>query len=424
MKDFPTLQNVHIPSLLRKAETALSSRDFPAFLDAFDKIWTDIGDNPDFSGFPQEAELLHLAGEFLVHFGKAYNITNYQSRGKDLLSKAINIFNFRREPEKALNSQIVLATAYYQEGANEEYEAYLLDAERQFRGNKNHHNFLRLQLNLLIVEMPEKRLKEAKQRIVNNLIYFQQTDNLKIKTQFFIEAGIAHRRLQSFDEAYSFLTEALILAQQINNRHYEASVYNNFANTYRSDGKHGLALEFANKALNLAENQNGWRAVFLDTKALIYFDQKDYENAEVSINQAVKLFRQGDDYGGLCEALWNQTRILLQLDLREMALESFVECHQIAVERMGRESADFYLDKFSELIIFTPEGSFFEKVDSVKRQLIEKALVKGDTKITEAAKILGIDHRTLSAMMKNFPMIYDDLGIKRRTRSAVSKKFS
>lgn len=423
MKTFPTYQNIEISSLLPKAEAALSTKDFSAFINAFDKIWTDIGENPDFSNFPEEAELLHLAGEFLIHFGKAYNLVNYQSRGKDLLTRAIDLFTFQGQHEKALNSQIILAFAYFQEGAKEEYEAYLLDAESQFKGDKTHPNFLKLQLNLLVVEMDEPRLKEAKQRISSNLIFFEQTDNLKIKIQFLIQAGIIHRRTKSYNEAYLFFEEALKLSKKTQNQQYEFFICNNIANTYRSEEKFKEAHEFIEKAIELAGDQYGWRANCLDTKAQIYFDQQDYENAEATINESITLFRQGDDFGGLCEALWNKCKILLQLDLRELAMESFIECYQTAGERIGRDSAQFYLGKMMEQMVFVPDDSLFAQVDSVKRQLIENALIKTNGKITEAAKVLGIDHRTLSAMMKNFPSLYADLGIKRRKRSVSSKIF-
>lgn len=423
MKFSPFAQNIEIYSLLSQAEEALLTRDFPTFLNAFGEIWVDIDLTPNFSQFSQEAELLHLAGEFLAHYGKAYNLINYQSRGKDLLTQAIDLFIFQGKPEKALNSQIVLASAYFQEGAKEEYAVYLIDAECQFKGDKTHYNFLKLQLNLIVYELESAQINEAIKRISDNLAFFQKTDNLKIKTQFFIEAGITNRRLKSYDEAYLFFNEALKLSKKIQNLHYEALICNNLANTYRSDSKFKQALRFADKAITLAGNQQGWKANFLDTKALIYYDQKDYENAELNIEESIFLFRQGDDFGGLCEALWNKTKILLQLDLRELAFETFIECYQTARERIGRESAHFYLTKQLELMSFVPEGNLFEKVDSVKRQLIEKALIEANGKITEAAKILRIDHRSLSAMMKNFPSLYADLGIRRKNRSINSKNF-
>lgn len=422
MKIFPTAQNIQISLILSQAEEALLIRSFPAFLDAFGEIWTDINQTPNFSQFSQEAELLHVAGEFLTHYGKAYNLINYQSRGKDLLTQAIDLFTFQKEPEKALNSQIVLAFAYFQEGAREEYAAYLLDAESQFRGDKTHSNFLKLQLNLLICELESEQIKEATKRISDNLIFFQQTNNLKIKADFFNEAGITYRRSKSYPEAYLFFTEALKLAKQTKNTQYEFFICNNLANTYRSDGKLKEALNFVDEAISLADEQQGWRANCLDTKALIYYDQKDYEAAELTIDEAISLFKQGDDFGGLCEALWNKARILLQLDLRELALETFIECYQTSLERVGRETAHSYFTKMFELIFFVPEGNLFEKVDSVKKQLIEKALINSKGKITDAAKELGIDHRSLSAMMKNFPSLYSDLGIKRKHRSANSKK--
>jgi tetratricopeptide (TPR) repeat protein len=418
MNKFPNAQNTNISTLLPQAETALSTRDFSAFVSAFDKVWTDIGENPDFSRFPQEAELLHLAGEFLIHFGKAYNLINYQSRGKDLLTQAIDMFNLQGKPEKALNSQVVLAFAYFQEGAKEEYALFLLDAESQFKGDKYDHNYLKLELNLLIYELEIGKLMKAHKRISENLYLFQRTDNLKIKADFFNEAGITFRRLKIYDRAYQLLEEALYLAREINNQQYESLICNNLANTYRSDKKYEEALEYADRAIDLAENQDGWRAVFLDTKALIYADQEDYENAEGAINQAIALFRAGDDFGGLCEALWNKGEIMLKVELREMALQNFIECYQIASERIGGNSPASYLDKILDLILIIPHGNLFEKVDSVKKQLIEKALLESNGKITEAARILGIEHQTLSAMMKNFPALYDDLGIQRRTRSA------
>ena len=409
---------LEISHIIARAESALASRNFPEFIHVFAEIWGDVSKPPHFDQFVEKGELLHLAGEFLVHYGKAHNLVNYQERGKNLLQQAIELFDLYNQPEKVLNSQIVLGTAYFQEGAKEEYAAYLYDAEMKYRGDKSDSNYHRLQINLIIYELETSNITAASKRVTRSLAYFRKCSNLKIKIQFFIEAGITFRRLGNIEQAVSFFNEAFDLALASRNSQYQTLILNNLSFAYRSGGELERAHKYADKALKLAEDQPGWKANLLDTKAQIYFDQREFENAEATIDQSINLFRQGEDFGGLCEALWLKSQILMNLDLRELAFETFIECHQTAAMRISGEESRRYINKFTELMPIVSGNNIFEKMDSYKRNLIEKALIKSKGKITDAANILGIDHRSLSAMMKNFPSLYSDLGIKRRTRSS------
>lgn len=278
-----------------------------------------------------------------------------------------------------------------------------MDAEAQFTGNKTNDVYLRLQLNLLVTELEPKDLEFAKLRVKQYLKYFKKSFNLLIKTQFFIQAGIIHRRLELYKKAYSFFDDALKLAIELNHIRYQSLIYNNLANTYRSEQKFDLAFEFIDLAFELANDAPGWTANFLDTKANIYHDFGDYQMAERCIDEAIQIFRIGDDLGGLLEALWTRVKILINLDSREEAFEQFITLYLIATERIGSDTAEIYIKKFLELCPPIPTGNFFERMNTFKKMMLENSLDQSNYQLTQAARILGISHQTFRRNLDRFP---------------------
>lgn len=404
MSFFPEIDSIQIEPLISRAADVLNKRDFESFRKIIADIWNDIEETPDFSKFrKQMPELIHLAGEFLIHYGKTNNLRNYQERGKDLLTNAIDIFFAQKKNDKALNSQIVLAFAYYQQGSNDGFEAYLLDVESQFRGNRKQDNFLKLQINLLICEIAKSQLNNAKQRISTNLKYFNQSENLKLKTQFYNESGIAHRKLRQFKKAHNYFEKALELAQICNILDYQSIILNNFANTYRNEKKWDLAFDLIDKALSIAQNFPGLIPHYFDTKANIYLDFGDVEMAQEYISKALEIFRAGDNLSGLCDALFTEIKVLIALDWREDALIHFVQLYNTATDRIGNKEAMKYAKEYLNLCPSIPPGTFYERLDNLKRQMIETALNETRNNETAAAKQLGISRQSFNFNLNRFP---------------------
>lgn len=80
--------------LIDEAKNAELCRDITAIQKILQPVWLDIEESPDFNNFDEivRAELFRICGAFLSFYGNAKNLKDYQIRGKDLLTNAIELF--------------------------------------------------------------------------------------------------------------------------------------------------------------------------------------------------------------------------------------------------------------------------------------------------------------------------------------------
>jgi tetratricopeptide (TPR) repeat protein len=166
------------------------------------------------------AELYRLAGGFLINYGKAKNLPNFQLRGKDALTKAIEDFWTLKESEKALEAQMLLAIAYYNEGSINEYQALLDDAESYFAARKSHPVYLLIQINYLVIAISREEPDQALLKINEISELVKKSNEQKIRIFFFTQAGIVYRLLGKYEEALFYLKRALKNSQTLKIYHY------------------------------------------------------------------------------------------------------------------------------------------------------------------------------------------------------------
>lgn len=411
--------------LLYRLRNASYSRNYRETKRLFEPIWK-IHESPNFYGFevPERAQLFKLAGAFLINFGKAKNLANYQERGKNVLTKAIDLFWEIDEIEDAMECQMLLAIGYSQEGSIEEYQALLDDADSYFTNNKTHSVYLLIQINYLIIEISCRELKQALLRIERIAVFVEVSSDIRVKTLYFTQTGIVRRMTGDAGSAVECFNSALIYAKASENIQYEALITNCLANAFRTLKKYDEAATTINQALKLTASEEGWTAHFLDTEANIHLDSGNLEKATEVAARAVKYFRRGDDIGGLTEALWTQMKIHFKLDLREIAFKIFFELYTVSMQHSGNKKADQYLNEFLDMVYVDHNADFNDRIILYKKFLVQNALYRTNGKIVEAAKILGIKkHQTLSAMIrKNFPDVLEDYQMERKTRSDRVKK--
>ena len=420
MKILTTLNKVNfrlLNSKLRKAEIARNFEDMKAL---FSVVWTEFEHEPKLEdcSFDEGAEFTRLAGVFLILYGKAKNLPSYQLRGKDLLSKAIDYFFELNELEKAIESKILIATGYYQEGAVEEKQAILEDALSYFEKEPEHPLALLVHVNLLIVEIKKDQLERAMKRMGEIIGLITTSPDNKLKTQFYTQRGVIFRLRKDYTESIASYTLALEFAKKIPNLQFEALIKNSLAMTYLDDQNLDLAMRFVDKAIELLSDEIGWRANFYDTKANIYLALKDFDNAILYAEHSVSILAKGEDYGSYAESLWTKVQALIQLNFQTEAIETFTELYKISLKWISEQTADSYLQKFNGMIYLIPQGDYFEKVALYKKHLVIESLIKHPNKKIDAARNLGIKRQTLDDILDNqFPELLEDFELFKRKRS-------
>lgn len=408
---------VQLISALRQAEI---NRDYQQTISLFAPYWK-IDNSPEFSQFSlaPRAELLQLAGEFLINYGKAKNRIEFQERGKNALEKAIRCYEKINSLENVFECQMLIAVGYYNEGHLFEYQAFLETAESYFVKNKIHPTYLKIQTNYAIFEMKCGAWHKSRQRIDRIGEFIARCNDLKTNVLYYNQAGLIYRLLNQTSESIEYFNRAFSFAESLASLHFQALILNGLANTYRVRREFGQALLKAEEALNLIPASTGWAAHFLDTIAHIHFDNEDEDTALDYVQRAIEIFERGEDASGYSESLWLLIRIYLKMGLNELSLLTFVKLYQVTTNALGEDAAKTYARKYLDKMLPNPEnGNYYEKINSYKRSLIENALVQTDGKIKSSAALLGIEHQTLSRIIKtNFPELRSDFNLKRKSRS-------
>jgi len=364
-----------------------------------------------------KGELLRLCGFFLGYYGHLASKPNYQERGKDLLSEAIDLFESEGLEEKAGEARLNLAWRYLQQGAHAEADAMVQYTKEQFGRRRSSPVYLRLKVFESVAASAAGEFDRAARTIAGLASAMEKCDDPGISGQYHIEAGYVNTELGKYPEALEHYEKAEIYAKALENERFQAIILGNISFVLLHQRRFAGSLKNIEAAieLNRKHGHNGFLAHNFDTKAQILLAQGEQGRALLAIDQSLEYFRAGEDCAGLCEALFNKIRILLKLQEIEEALMLFTELVQTARTNISETSARKFADRFSGLV-FYPEGrGYKEEVSEFKKYILKDALTSSGNVMKDAAESLEISQAMLSDILRRqFPEIFDELNIKKR----------
>lgn len=417
----PKLNTAELLQLIEEARNAELCRDTESLRKTLQVVWN-IEETPNFNPYDDaiKAQLLRLCGVFLSFYGFARTLKNYQLRGKDLLTNAIEIFETKKLLDKAAEAKINLAFCYWNLGEINECETILEVVESDFGKNLLHPVYLQICINRLLIYFWSQDIESALKIIEEINVPMQSCPDVRLQTMFNTQAGIFYRASKKYDKAVFHLNEAIRLAKTVNNHLYVAMNFNNLAYLHKEKGDFEVALGCSSKSIHRVQQigNQGFLPHFLDTKALIYLDWNKPEKALETIDQANDYFYQGEDYNGLTAALWTKVRCLIRLGRREDAFVTFAELEQIAGERIGEVAVRKFAKNLADEVYALRHLPLLEEVAEFRKSQVAKALIEANGSVGRAAKILQLkNHQTLSDILnKQFPGLVEELGFRRRAR--------
>jgi tetratricopeptide (TPR) repeat protein len=417
-----TLTSADVLPLIEEARDAELCRNFDLFREILSSFWEDIESEPEITLFVPtiQAELLRLCGVYLSHFGRARGLTDYQLRAKNILTRAIELFEIHRCSEKAAETKVALANCYWFSGEISEYDDLIRIVEEEFLVEPRNPVSIQIKLNRLLVANWRRDKKEAQHLIGEITGVISAKHDFRLRTQFHNLAGIACRVSGDLVHAALHANEAVKIARETGNHIFLAMSLNNLAFVYRIAGHLDQALATSNEAIaiTVAGGDKGWTAHFLDTKALIYLDECEYEKALAVIEKSVEIFSQGEDYGGLTDAMWTKCLCLLRLNQVREATVLFADLTEIASRQIGEVAVDKFEKLLTEEVHILKHFPLADELAALKRSLVVNAMRESDNHVSKAARRLGLrSQQHLSDILNNqFPDIYEELGIKRRVR--------
>lgn len=412
--------------LIGKAREAELCRDIDLLKDILFVVWEDIEEPPNYSEFedPIRAELLRLSGFLLSQYGKSHGLTEYQMRAKDLLTVAIELFQGEDDRTKAAEASIAMAVAYWFAGEVVECDSILNSVEEEFTSDCNYSIMLAVKLNRIGCLTWLGQFETAIEIIEAFGPLVELCPDLKLQAQFHNHAGIIYRKMNLIDKSIFHLRLAIEISKKFKSYRFQGLSMNCLAMTFRDAGDYASAHLYISEALSVFETigDTGWVPNVLDTRALILLDEGRVEEAMETIDQAVALFSESEDYSGWTEAMFTKCRCLLRLGRTPEALDLFAELGHLASVKIGEAALRKYSKMLAAEVRYVEGKSLRERTDFLKKELIREALLKSGGNIVEAAAELGESHQALSFILKTkYSELYKELGITRRPRTVKPK---
>lgn len=409
--------------LIDRARDAEMCRDLDSLTGLLSQVWDDIDRAPDYSRFGAEinAELLRLSGTYLSQYGKSKGLVDHQERANEMLARSVRIFELIGNREKVAEAEIARAACYWYSGEVEKCESILSSLERGFK--RDQPTYLQIQVNRIGCLNWQGKHDKALTIVDSIHTYALSCPVQKLQVQFHNQAGITYQLANDNRKAIDHLLKAISLSRLSNNIRNLGLNLNCLSMTFRRAGDYVSAHNYVKEALTVLKSvgDDGWIPNVLDTQALIFLDEGRTDEAVETIDRALSLFSESEDYSGLTDAMFTKCRCLLRLGRRQEAFAIFSNLGNMARARTGETALLKYSAQLANEVRFIAGKTLRERTGSLKKDLIREALRDSKGKIGEAAKTLGESQQSLSFMLKSkYPDLYDEFGIRRKPRKTKS----
>lgn len=414
-------------TLIEKLHDAELCRDFDESRRLLEPILPDIEKDPVLDGLPLpvEAELLRLCGCFFSLYARAKNKRHLILRGKDLITRAINLFEYDGAHDKAAEARTMLGHCYWLTGEIDESNLIFDQVEAEFKDNVLHPVYLQAKIYRLMIAMWSGTFQEALSTVKGLVGPMTFCKDKRLLAMFHNHAGRIFQGCDYPYEAEFHYMEAIRTSKAAGNDRFVAINLNNLGYLFNDLGRCDDALMLIDQAIERFKELNdaGWVPHAIDTRALILINKGNLEEALNTIDGALQIFETGDDYAGLVDSMWTKCRCLLRMDRRAEAVGIFAELHRIAMVQIGEKACHKYANLFADEIHAVAHLPLTQEVSAYKKRLVENALVQSNGNIKKASEALRLNnHQALSEILnKQFPELYSKLGIERRKRRSDAK---
>jgi len=256
-------ENDNLPGALRYYLSAIYEYEIIGDSNSIANIRLEIGE------IFQEAQLYDKALEYYTHaelfFLNEGSITN----NAELLENIAQTYYEKGEFQKSLN--------YYQR------------IEKIFQRNKQDDKVTATYFNMVKCL---NQLGQFGQSLMYNqkiLDYYKKTANKKQEIICLNNLGYTHKNLGNYEEALEHFEEALEIEKEINGTENPITLVN-LAIVYQNLDKNKRSLEYLHKAAGMVEKlgDNSDAAEFNHLTSVVYFNMKDYYNAQISNKEAIR----------------------------------------------------------------------------------------------------------------------------------------
>jgi CheY-like chemotaxis protein/tetratricopeptide (TPR) repeat protein len=432
--------------------------NYEAAREAMGELWQRIGERPNLEGLERAtaAEVLLRVGILTGQIGSVKLIENAQELAKDLISESITSFEVLGDLKKVAEAQTELAQCYWREAAYDAAGVMLSEALSRLDVTDSKLKAVALYRSAIVAKLATRH-NDALRFYTEAAPLFEEISNDSLKGKFhngfanlLVHLGQTERRSDYIDRAFIEFTAASYHFEQAGHRRYQACVENNIGYLFYTIKKFPEAHRHLDRAQALFTSMKDsvHTAQVDDTRAKVLLAEGRIPEAERLVRSAVQTLERGGEQSLLAEALTTHGIALARIGSHRVArltLQRAVEVAQNAGDTEGAGLAALIIleelaghmeahdlsatyDRAAELLASSvhqdhkdrllvisrrvlyligtlptpPTWKGFNLYDAVLRfeaRIIERALREAGGIVARAAQLLGIERRSLDAML-------------------------
>jgi tetratricopeptide (TPR) repeat protein len=422
--------------------------------EALGEHWRGAGERPNVEGLGERtaAEVLLQAGVLSGWLGK---VKGAQEAAKDLISESAALFERLGEPNRVAAARADLALCYWREGAYDEARAMLETAAALIKDDAELK--AKIALRFAMIETSAGRHGDALRLLTDAAPLFGEGVNHGLRGSFHNELAIAlyflgkaERRPDYTDRAILEYTAAAHHFGLARHESYVARIENNLAFLLYKLGRYSDAHEHLDRAQSIFTRLRDAASLAQvdETRARVLIAERRYREADRTLAGALKTLEKGDESAPLAGALTVQGVVWARLLAYEesisvlrraaevaesvgafsdagQAILNLIEEHGATKRLTPAEVSDAYwradrllrntqdaedkerllagarvvIQRLSDTPIHDKNFSLYGAVHEFEAKLIGQALEDSGGSVTKAARILGLSHQTLIAIL-------------------------
>lgn len=337
------------PNLLTDILYLEKQGKYDSAVSLLENIWPNKAELPSAEGLPEaaKAELYLRCGSILGFYGLTRRIANSQEMSKDLITRALDIYNGLGNEEKIAECENYISLGYWRTGEFNEAETWIASALSRELPNVSGVRLYTYVLKGLI--LLGKRDFES----VGNDFKALETDFLNsgddfLIGNFFNNYGLALKNLGSLNNALGLLSLARTHFSLAGHLIYTALAENNISQIFRQLGNYDEAHSAIDRASkSFADAGDETRSGFsLDTKALIYIEQCKFAEAADTAEKGISILRKSENAAYLSETMLTKAKALLFDGKTAEALLTLSEGIEIARVQISEDIAKKQINEF------------------------------------------------------------------------------
>jgi tetratricopeptide (TPR) repeat protein len=395
------------------------------------EVWDGPGTVPRLDGLDEKAGRLVLlrAGFLAYRVGVIRLNRGLFDEAKNLLSQAQRLSAASRDVEREAEAVNGLAQCVWRLGDCDTARMLLRDLMAKLAGADS-EQLCYAAVILANVEWTDERYEAATEILSSHARLLGDGRSHALRARFHAASGQALHLAGRVEEALIEHAGASYHFEQAGDLRQSARMDNNIGCALATAGRHADAAECfarAREKFEAAGDQYGVAGVN-DSEAQSCIAQRLYGRAEELAERASSAFDGSDHAAAQVEALTTYGKVLCRTGRVGEACARFERAHELALDRLGSESAgrvkDVYREEVTVALLSEPGMNYHESRRTVERALIRRAMLENGGNQTEAAFSLGMRQQALNYLLRGTHRdILDELeGRRLPPRSRVTTK--